>query len=168
MSGVLFPYVLSIHASPNLWYKAHLSRQYIFWSLRCSWSLSALLQLHLHSPINTWLQWIGQRQLQDETRNVWALVFGATYTGGLTVCNANRPDHCWFKRAILHRDGGRLLQYSVIDAGAQWPLFCRRHFKTYFPPWKLLYANSNLITKGRITKTSAIAQTGNGLGPAQC
>ena len=38
--------------------------------------LLALLQLHLHSRLNTWLQWIGQRQLQDETRNIkfWNLV----------------------------------------------------------------------------------------------
>ena len=27
--------------------------------------LSALPQLHLHSRLNNWLQWIGQRQLQD-------------------------------------------------------------------------------------------------------
>ena len=31
--------------------------------------LSALFQLLLHSRLNTWLQWIGQRQLQDETRD---------------------------------------------------------------------------------------------------
>ena len=28
---------------------------------------SALLQLHFHSRLNKWLQWIGQRQLQDRT-----------------------------------------------------------------------------------------------------
>ena len=28
--------------------------------------LSALPQLHFHSRLNTWLQWIEQRQLQDE------------------------------------------------------------------------------------------------------
>ena len=31
-------------------------------------SLAALLQLQLHSRLNTWLQWFGQRQLTDETR----------------------------------------------------------------------------------------------------
>ena len=38
--------------------------------------LSALLQLHLHSQLNTWLQWIGERQLQDETRTIkfWDLL----------------------------------------------------------------------------------------------
>ena len=29
----------------------------------------ALLQLDLHFQLNTWLQWIGQRHLQDETKN---------------------------------------------------------------------------------------------------
>ena len=44
--------------------------------------LSTLLQLHLHSHLNTWLQWIGQRQLQDD---IQVLVFGAFYIRGLTV-----------------------------------------------------------------------------------
>ena len=52
----------------------HLSRQYNCSLLRCSWSsadelehrLSALIQLHLYSRLKTWLQWIGQRQLQDQ------------------------------------------------------------------------------------------------------
>ena len=30
----------------------------------------ALLQLYLHSRLNTWLQWTGQRQVQDEPRNI--------------------------------------------------------------------------------------------------
>ena len=47
--------------------------------------LSALLQLHLHSQLNTWLQWIGQRQLQDETRNIYVLGLGASYIRELTV-----------------------------------------------------------------------------------
>ena len=32
--------------------------------------LSALLQLHLHSRLNIWIQWIGQRQPEDQTRNI--------------------------------------------------------------------------------------------------
>ena len=47
--------------------------------------LSALLQLHLRSRLNTWLQWIGRRQLQGDTRNIYILGFGATYTRGFTV-----------------------------------------------------------------------------------
>ena len=41
--------------------------------------LSALLQLHLHSRLNTWLQWNGQRQLQGKTGNISVLGFGASY-----------------------------------------------------------------------------------------
>ena len=58
--------------------------------------LSALLlQLHLHSPLNTWLQYIAQRQLQAETKNIWVLGFGAAYIREFTVvcslrCRATR------------------------------------------------------------------------------
>ena len=33
-------------------------------------------QLHLHFPLNTHLQYIAQRQLQAETRNIWILGIG--------------------------------------------------------------------------------------------
>ena len=48
------------------------------------WRLSALLQLH-HSRLNTWLQWIGQRQLQDDTRNIEGLGLGVHYISGLII-----------------------------------------------------------------------------------
>ena len=47
--------------------------------------LSALLQLHLHSGLNTWLQWIGQRELQNERRNIWVWGFRAPYVRDLMV-----------------------------------------------------------------------------------
>ena len=47
--------------------------------------LSALIQLHLQYRLNTWLQWIEQRQLQDKTRNIGVLEFGASDIKGLTV-----------------------------------------------------------------------------------
>ena len=47
--------------------------------------LSAPLQLHLYSLLNTWFQWIRQRQLQDDTRNIQDVKLGATYIGGLGV-----------------------------------------------------------------------------------
>ena len=47
--------------------------------------LSALFQLHLHFRLNVRLQKIGQRQLQDEKRNIKALGFGTSYTRGSTV-----------------------------------------------------------------------------------
>ena len=46
---------------------------------------SALLQLHLHSRLNTWLQYIAQRQLRDETRNIEVSEFDAAYIRDLTV-----------------------------------------------------------------------------------
>ena len=47
--------------------------------------LSTLLQLHLRSLLNAWLQWIGQRQLQDETRSIYFLLFGASYSRDIMV-----------------------------------------------------------------------------------
>ena len=50
------------------------------------------LQIHLHSRLNTWLQCIGQRQLQDKMRNIWILGFDVTYIRGLTVVWSSS---CW-------------------------------------------------------------------------
>ena len=47
--------------------------------------LSALLQLHLHSRLNTWHQQLGQMQLHGETRNIKVLGIGASYIRDLTV-----------------------------------------------------------------------------------
>ena len=47
--------------------------------------LSALLQLHLHSRLNIWLQGIQQRQPQESARIFWVLGFGASYIRDLTV-----------------------------------------------------------------------------------
>ena len=45
--------------------------------------LSALIQLHLHARFNTWLQWSGQGQPQDQVRSIYVLGFGAPHTRGL-------------------------------------------------------------------------------------
>ena len=50
------------------------------------------------SSISTWLQLIGQRQLQGVTRNIKVLEFGAAYIRGLTVvlsyrCTCIRVDY---------------------------------------------------------------------------
>ena len=50
------------------------------------WGKKNTKKLHLHYVLNTWLQWIGQWQLQDETRNIQVLELGATYIRDLTVC----------------------------------------------------------------------------------
>ena len=62
--------------------------------------LSALLQLHLHSQLNTWLQWIGQRRLQDETINIYVWGFDASYIRELTVC-ASSPVSSEIKESQL-------------------------------------------------------------------
>ena len=46
---------------------------------------SDVVHLHLHSQLNTWLQWIGQRQLQHEKRNINIWGLGASYIRELTV-----------------------------------------------------------------------------------
>ena len=52
--------------------------------------LSALLQLHLHSRLNAWLQGVGQRRLQDEMRIISILGFGASYIKDSTVIHVNK------------------------------------------------------------------------------
>ena len=65
--------------------------------------LSALLQLHLHSRLNTWLHCIGQRQLQDETRNIWAWEFGATYIRYFTVLVSALDTWFWLNTPEWHK-----------------------------------------------------------------
>ena len=50
---------------------------------------SALLQLHLHSRLNTWLHYITKRQLHDETRNILSFGIWCACFGYLTVCRLN-------------------------------------------------------------------------------
>ena len=64
----------------------HLVRGPYIFTEHLSWPrLSALLQLHPHLRLNIWLQWIAQRQLRDETRNIYVLEFRATSFKGLTI-----------------------------------------------------------------------------------
>ena len=44
-----------------------------------------MLQLHLSSRLNTWLHWIRQRHLQDDTRNIQVWGFGVSYIRDFTV-----------------------------------------------------------------------------------
>ena len=82
----------------NLWYKRHPSRQQTCWSLRCSWSIACrrcsnyIFILGL-TTVNTWLQCIGQRQLQDETRNNMFLGLGAPYIRDVTVDLNSQQTH---------------------------------------------------------------------------
>ena len=65
----------------------------LVWQLNC-WitqillehRLSALLQLYLHSRLNTWLRWIGQRRLQDDMRIIQVLGIVASYIRCVPIC----------------------------------------------------------------------------------
>ena len=48
--------------------------------------LWSLIQLHLYTRLNSKLHWIEQRELQDETRNIYILGFGATYVRDVKAC----------------------------------------------------------------------------------
>ena len=57
-----------------------------------------LLQLHLHSQLNTWLQWIGQKQQQAETRNIYIWGMDASYIRYMMVESFSynvAPMHIW-------------------------------------------------------------------------
>ena len=47
--------------------------------------MSAQLQPHLCCRLNNGFQWIGQRQLQDETKNIQVSGFGVAYIRDLTI-----------------------------------------------------------------------------------
>ena len=59
--------------------------------------LSALLQLHLHSRLNTWLQYIVQRQLQAKTRNIQVLKFAASFIRDFTVLLMQQQTYTYFQ-----------------------------------------------------------------------
>ena len=84
--------------------------------------VSAAPTTSLHSQLNTWLQWIGQRQLQNEMRDISTFGFGMTYTRGLKVllCKVN------LGKPIDHLENTRLpLLYQCVVVH-KWSL----HIKT--------------------------------------
>ena len=75
--------------------------------------LSAVHQLHLHSQLNTWLQWIGPRQLRDETRNINVLGYGASY---IREWRYIIPSECSCKRIAPSKQN-----ICVQSGGFTWP-----------------------------------------------
>ena len=75
-----------------------------------------LLQLHLHARLNTWLQWIGQRQLQEEMRNFEGLGFSVTYIRGLMADQfwISTYKHGWSDQSVLIYGHGHLTHKSLI------------------------------------------------------
>ena len=80
--------------------------------------LSALLQLHLHSRLNTWLWWIAQWQLQDETRNISVFGFDATYIRSFTAVLSQ-----WIKWYCIERWFYRDMWFLHVT----WPSLYWRH-----------------------------------------
>ena len=73
--------------------------------------VSALLQLYFHSRLNTCLQWIRQRQLRDETRNISVLGVGASYIRGLMVvlyCLVRKVSHTVVFELVCELDYNRM------------------------------------------------------------
>ena len=84
--------------------------------------MSALLFLILEL-----IQWIRQRQLQDETRNISVLVFAASYISGLAVYTINNLWHArWYTQEIISR-----AQYRLNT----WGYFNNRDKTTHYPAW---------------------------------
>ena len=78
--------------------------------------LSALLQRHLHSRLNTWLQWIGRTARRDEL-----LGFGTLYIRGLmvTVFEYNRqPVYCGYDM-LCDIDSYNFIRFLLIPVPAK-------------------------------------------------
>ena len=85
-----------------------------------------LPQPHLHSRLKTWLQWIGQRQLPDETRIIEVLGFDASCIIDFLVC----------------------LQH--IGIWTKWSIYCRHslclaNMKSLICQWYLTELGSHLV-----------------------
>ena len=106
-----------------------------------------MLQLHLHSPLNTWLQYIAQRQLQAETRNIRVFGFGATYIRDLTVYSETNSIQHVSTGCMGHWTGSSLIQMMVGHLNwcqiiAKWTL------KNKFQ-WNWINKNSDSFQSGR-------------------
>ena len=55
--------------TPNI-SRTWVANTFFFTEVYSEYRLSALLELHLHSRLNTWLQRIGQIQLEEKTSNI--------------------------------------------------------------------------------------------------
>ena len=55
------------------------------WGIACRRCSNYIFIIDLASGL---IQWIGQRQLQDETKNILVLRFSASYTRSLTQINS--------------------------------------------------------------------------------
>ena len=82
--------------------------------------LSALLQLHLYDRLNTWLQLIGQRQRQHETRIISGLGSGASYITEFTVCEMQIYFHVFWEKNSTHKGLISTSTYSLHSWDVPW------------------------------------------------
>ena len=92
----------------------------IIWRQNSCRHLSALLQLHRHSRLNnvTWLKRIGQKQRQDETRNISVVGFGASYIRGLTLWPCS--SEAYLSQPGLHEASNDQAVVWVIKLPPEW------------------------------------------------
>ena len=131
--------------------------------------LSALLQLHLHSRLNTWLHWIGQRQLQDETRNIEVWGFGAAYIRYFTVVLSTFMSYSepFFQRCFTDTLGLCSLCYNdrialnTLRSRQNGRHFTDDIFKCIFLSenvWILIKISLKFVPKGPINNIPALIQ----------
>ena len=72
------------------------------------------------SRLNAWLQWIKQRQLQGETRNIEVLEFGTPYIRGLKVigCQQVRTPENY---TLFNTLGLRQNEWKCMTIDKKWP-----------------------------------------------
>ena len=88
-----------------------ISRQWNCWSIRCNWSIACPRCSSSIFRCDTWLQWVRQRQLQDETINIPVWGIGVTNIRGLTVHYLSI-----FIAKIVHR-------VEIVYLGRQWTVY---------------------------------------------
>ena len=99
------------------WSKTHQGMNNIVccWSLRCSWSI-ACQRCSNYIFILAWRQWIGQRQLQDETSNIqvlWFWCYSYLWFGGTCLWEGN--DQLWIPSVVnsIHKASNVEFWYAL-------------------------------------------------------
>ena len=109
--------------------------------------LSALLQLHLLSRLNTWPQYIEQRQLQDEQTNIEVLGFGLCWRLDDIVYILHEQQK-WDKRMCVYKMQSQwAITYHTY--GVQGRLCTLRKSFAYFVDLfcSMLIRNNNLLLR---------------------
>ena len=93
---------------------------------------SALLQLHLHSRFITWLQWIGQRQLQDEMRVILDIL--RYLKPKPRTLMPDRAPRSWVTCIEMHSEKGVILPMALNNK-------CRENTRTHYKYYICIFAS---------------------------